>query len=298
MSLAARRCVPVVSHWVETVIEICDGRLALLMKDGTCCYCPRTNLTYVELALVWASKGKFVWRFLGRMPHRIQDYRVIAYPCPPAGCPTTTSVQSSEDPSNQGDLVTFTATVSNGTSGGLSTPTGSVEFFDGSTDLGPGSALSGSGGSATSAFSTSGLSVGSHTITAKFTGTNNWQNSQGSVTQTVNSSGQSACGCSGVPNTLHVTVSSQTGNCGISNFTVTYQSNGDWQGSDNNGNTWHVTCHPGNTSCAQFILSSSSYGVNVNPGSCSCSPFTLTFAGVSLSGVGGCTGTATFTVTP
>ena len=97
---------------------------------------------------------------------------------------TTTGVTSSLNPSTSGQSVTFTATVSD-TSGGV--PTGSVEFYDGSTDLGPGSALSGSGTSATSTFTTSTLTAGSHSISAVYTPTGNFAGSSGSLTQTVNS---------------------------------------------------------------------------------------------------------------
>ena len=79
--------------------------------------------------------------------------------------------------------MTFTATVSD-TSGGV--PTGSVEFYDGSTDLGPGSALSGSGNSATSTLTTSTLTAGSHSIRAVYTPTGDFAGSSGSLTQTVN----------------------------------------------------------------------------------------------------------------
>ena len=99
---------------------------------------------------------------------------------------TTTSVGSSLNPSTSGQSVTFTATVSD-TSGGV--PTGSVEFYDGSTDLGPGSALSGSGTSATSTFTTSTLPTGSQSISAVYTPTGNFAGSSGSLTQTVNTAG-------------------------------------------------------------------------------------------------------------
>ena len=97
---------------------------------------------------------------------------------------TTTGVTSSLNPSTYGQSVTFTATVSD-TSGGV--PTGSVEFYDGSTDLGPGSALSGSGNSATSTFTISTLTAGTHSsITAVYTPTGNFVGSSGSLSQTVN----------------------------------------------------------------------------------------------------------------
>jgi hypothetical protein len=80
--------------------------------------------------------------------------------CPAAGPATTTGVVSSLNPSTFGQSVTFTATVSGGTS-----PTGTVQFFDGATSLGT-VALAGS----TAALSTSALAVGTHPITATYSG--------------------------------------------------------------------------------------------------------------------------------
>ncbi len=96
---------------------------------------------------------------------------------------TTMGVTSSLNPPTYGQSVTFTATV-NDASGGV--PTGSVAFYDGSTDLGSGSSLSGSGNSATSTFTTSALPAGSQSITAFYTPAGNFANSSGSLSQTVN----------------------------------------------------------------------------------------------------------------
>jgi ELWxxDGT repeat protein len=71
---------------------------------------------------------------------------------------------SSPDPSVLGQAETFTATV---TSGAPGTPTGTVDFKEGSTDLTPGG-VSLTASQAT--FSTSNLAVGSHTITALYSG--------------------------------------------------------------------------------------------------------------------------------
>jgi hypothetical protein len=68
---------------------------------------------------------------------------------------TSTSLTSSQNPSQFGQLVTFTATVS-----GSGPPTGTVSFKDGGTVIGTGTL---NGGVAT--FATSSLSVGSHSIT-------------------------------------------------------------------------------------------------------------------------------------
>ena len=91
---------------------------------------------------------------------------------------------TSASPSTYGQSVTFTATISD-TAGGV--PTGSVEFYDGTTDLGPGSILSGSGNSATSTFTTSTLAAGVHSsISAVYTPTGSFVGSSGSLSQTVN----------------------------------------------------------------------------------------------------------------
>ena len=97
---------------------------------------------------------------------------------------STTALTTSASPSTYGQSVTFTATISD-TAGGV--PTGSVEFYDGTTDLGPGSILSGSGNSATSTFTTSTLAAGVHSsISAIYTPTGSFVGSSGSLSQTVN----------------------------------------------------------------------------------------------------------------
>ena len=76
---------------------------------------------------------------------------------------TTTALASSADPVETGQAVTFTATVTGGT-----TPTGTVTFSDGSTVLGGGSVELSDAGKAS--LSTSSLSAGSHSITAAYSG--------------------------------------------------------------------------------------------------------------------------------
>ena len=73
--------------------------------------------------------------------------------------------------------MTFTATVS---SRAASIPAGTVEFFDGATTLG---SFPLSGG--TSSFSTAGLAVGAHTITATYSGDATYVTSTSAPTQTV-----------------------------------------------------------------------------------------------------------------
>ncbi|WP_240510037.1 Ig-like domain-containing protein, partial [Streptomyces malaysiense] len=77
---------------------------------------------------------------------------------------TTTGLTSAPDPSVFGEAKTLTATVA-AVPPGSGTPTGSVDFFDGATLLGTGTL---SGGTAT--LTTSALSVGTHLLTAVYSG--------------------------------------------------------------------------------------------------------------------------------
>jgi hypothetical protein len=90
---------------------------------------------------------------------------------------TTTTLASSANPSVVGQSVTFTATVTG------SFPTGTVTFRDGATVLGT-VALNGSG---IATLSTSVLAVGSHSVTAVYSGdANNSASTSPSLIQVVN----------------------------------------------------------------------------------------------------------------
>ncbi len=75
---------------------------------------------------------------------------------------STTTIVSSLNPSQVGQAVEFTATVTSPTS----TPTGTVKFMDGGTQLGTGKLKKGK-----ATYSTSSLGEGSHNITAAYEGT-------------------------------------------------------------------------------------------------------------------------------
>ena len=96
-----------------------------------------------------------------------------------AAATSTTITGSSPNPSIYGQSVTFTAQVS-----ASGTPTGTVNFYDGTTLLGS-SLLNGSGAAT---FSTSALAAGTHnTITAAYAGSTNFAASaSANFTQTVN----------------------------------------------------------------------------------------------------------------
>ena len=92
---------------------------------------------------------------------------------------TSTGLAADHNPATVGQTVTFTATVTG--SGG--TPTGTVQFEDGTTTLGT-AALNGSG---VASFATSTLASGTHSITAAYNGDTNFAGSASSVlTETVN----------------------------------------------------------------------------------------------------------------
>ena len=94
---------------------------------------------------------------------------------------TQTTVQSSENPSNYGDTVTFTATVTPTVSTNL-TPTGTVTFFDGVSDLGSATLVNGS-----ATFATATIAGGSSPIVVEYNGDSNFSGSDSSpLTQTVN----------------------------------------------------------------------------------------------------------------
>lgn len=95
--------------------------------------------------------------------------------------PTTTTITSNQNPSNEGTSVTFTATVAE-SSGSSVIPSGNVAFYDGSLAFGAGS-LNASG---IATFSISSLCAGTHNITAKYAGdTNSLASQSAAVIQTV-----------------------------------------------------------------------------------------------------------------
>jgi hypothetical protein len=137
---------------------------------------------------------------------------------------TSTSVGSSPNPSVFGQQVTFTSTTTS--TGGV--PSGTVTFTEGSTVWASNVAVDGSGHAS---FTTSALAVGSHTITATFTGASGWGNSSGTgAPQAVNAAGSSVTvGSSANPSvygqsvTFSATVSATAPGSGVPSGTVTFK---------------------------------------------------------------------------
>ena len=146
---------------------------------------------------------------------------------PVAPAQTTTVLQSSKNPSVNGQPVTFTATVTV-KSPGSGTPTGQVTFTNGSTTLGTGTL--GANGVAT--YATSTLSVGAaHTITATYGGDANDAASLPStaLSQVVNAdptnttiSSSANPSVIGQPVTFTATVAAAAPGAGIPSGTVTF----------------------------------------------------------------------------
>jgi hypothetical protein len=107
-------------------------------------------------------------------PAATQSFTLTVNPAP-----SSTVVTSSATPSILGQPVTFTATVS-AAPPGSGAPTGAVTFKDGSTTLGTGTLTSGQ-----ATFGTSKLSVGSHSISAQYSGDANFIAGSGTVAQQV-----------------------------------------------------------------------------------------------------------------
>ncbi|HLJ93103.1 MAG TPA: Ig-like domain repeat protein, partial [Gemmataceae bacterium] len=100
---------------------------------------------------------------------------------------TTAVVVSSANASAFGQNVTFTATINVGDAG-AGIPTGTVQFQIDGSDVGAPVNVTTTDGVTSASFSTSSLTVGSHTITASYSGDSNFAGSNGALAdgQTVN----------------------------------------------------------------------------------------------------------------
>ena len=136
------------------------------------------------------------------------------------------AVTSTPNPSDFGQQVTFTATVSPGTTTTVA-PTGTVTFLDNGASIGTGTL---SGNPATATFQTSSLAVGTHPITVSYAGDANFSGSTSTVvdSQVVNGSQTTTTvtatpnpGISGVPVAITATISSMA-NATLVTGTVTF----------------------------------------------------------------------------
>ena len=101
-----------------------------------------------------------------------------------ASASTTTTVTPSDNPSVYGESETFNATVSAKSPGG-GTPDGQITFYDGTTAVDTENLVNG-----TASYNTSALTLGGHSITAKYSGSTDFVASTSTAfTQTVNQDG-------------------------------------------------------------------------------------------------------------
>ena len=101
---------------------------------------------------------------------------------------TTTTVSSSANPGTSGQSLTLTAKIAV-VAPGSGTPTGTVTFRDGSSSLGTGT-LQVVGGIAQATFTTSKLSLGTHSITAVYGGNSNYGGSTSAIlSEVINAKG-------------------------------------------------------------------------------------------------------------
>ena len=167
------------AYGTQAVTEGNGGRAFLYtngaMYDLTSLQAPGTNWKLLKAAWGINDAGQIVG--VGVDPSNSEHGFLLT----PIITPTSTSVSPSVNPSVFGQQVSFTATVMPSSSSSLA-PTGNVTFSDASTVLGT-VALS----SEVAVFNTAGLGAGSHTITAKYAGDNNFGSSTSAAfTQMVN----------------------------------------------------------------------------------------------------------------
>jgi hypothetical protein len=151
-----------------------------------------------------------------------------------------TTVSVNENPAVFGQPVTFTATVA-ALEPGAGIPSGTVQFKDGQTDLGP--AVSLAGGTAT--FTTSNLSGGSHAITAAYAGDSGFIGSNGAVDHVVNKATPSLSARGGTfvyDGQPHAATATATGVSGepLGPVTLTYSAAGESQTPPTHAGTYTV----------------------------------------------------------
>jgi hypothetical protein len=225
---------------------------------------------------------------------------------------TTTSLISSANPSATGQSITFTATVT-GPSGNMTVPTGTVNFLDGTTTL----ASAGLNGSGVAVYSTSSLAIGSHSITAVYSGDTNFSGSTSTVlTQVVNSSTLLATttavtsslnpSASGQSVTFTATVSGPSGNSTVPTGMVTFIDGTSTLGTGSLNNSAQATLSTSTLSAGSHSITAVYGGNTIFAGSTSTiltqtvgSPgFAVSFSPASVTINPGQSGTTTITVTP
>ena len=145
-------------------------------ENGTLFVGSVNNTLYPGQVLAVTGVNQYSTLASDNLLSEVEGMRVYHF-VPPTLTPTSTSLTSSPNPSTAGQQVTFTATV---TPQGSGTPTGSVQFkIDNSTFA--------AGLVGNTATFTTGLSAGTHLVTASYIGDSSFSGStSNTVQQTVN----------------------------------------------------------------------------------------------------------------
>jgi O-glycosyl hydrolase len=134
---------------------------------------------YTTSTLAAGSTHSYTATFAGTSSLSTSTSTPVAFTVTVAGpAPTSTALTASPNPSTAGATVTLTATVTS--PGG--TPTGTINFLDGATNIGMGTLTNG-----VATFSTSTLAVGpAHNLTASYTGDASFSSSAAGISLDVN----------------------------------------------------------------------------------------------------------------
>ena len=199
---------------------------------------------------------------------------------------TTTTLSTSGSPSTYGSTVTFTSTVS------PSAASGTVSFYEGATLLGTSAQTT---GSRTLPIST--LSVGSHSITAKYAGNSSYANSTSSVVVQVVGQATATCTVTGYTVTYNAASHTATGSCtGVGGVTLS-------------GLTLSGTTHTNAgvyTDSWSFHDASGNYAdrsgtvtdtINKATPTCTVTGYSVTYNGAAHTATGSCTGVGGVTLT-
>jgi len=78
----AKICTGIRSSWIQLAILMCNDTLSVQFHNGFCCNYLRSTRAHYQQIIAAHSAGHWLRKNL----YRILPYKVIALPCPPAGC--------------------------------------------------------------------------------------------------------------------------------------------------------------------------------------------------------------------
>src|SRR5271170_7191603 len=271
--------------------------------------------TYSNVNLTQIVVGTPVAVVSGALNYNFPAYSAtILVFTPEASAPvaTTTSLAASSTHATTGQAVTFTATVAPKSGSGV--PTGSVVFSDGGTQIGTASLNS----SGSAAFDTSSLAVGSHSISAAYSGDTNFAAStSAAVSVTISAPAKITTTTSVVASATQLTTGQNvTFTAGVAPQTGTGVPTGSITFLDGQAQMGTVTLNGGATSFSTANLAtgthtitagysgdsnyaaSTSTALTVTVTTAASADYSLTMSGSSLSVAQGSSGNLTITVTP